>query len=165
MHQRDYILRMIEQLGVAFAAIRKRILQREKSDDVRGALAQTAGQAGFDIDLLKRFDLDTLRLFAMPTGEVEPTRCWLMAEILYLDGLEASLSAEAAEESLLKARALFDLVRPAGGLLVGWPEAAARIAEIDRLLDGVADIESNDGDVRSRRVRAIRRPHAVRRIA
>jgi hypothetical protein len=156
---------MIEQLGVAFAAIRKRILQREKSGEVREALARTAGQAGFDIDLLKQFDLETLRLFAMPTGEVEPTRCWLMAEILYLDGLEATLSAGAAAESLLKARALFDLVRPAGGLLVGWPEATARIAEIDRLLEGAADLESNDGDVRSRRVRAVRRQHAGRRIA
>jgi hypothetical protein len=147
---------MIEQLGIAFAAIRKRILQRENSDDVREALAQTAGQAGLDIDLLRRFDLDTVRLFAMPTGELEPTRCWLMAEILYLDGLEASLSDEAAVESLLKARALFDLVRPAGGLLVGWPEAAARIAEIDTLLE-----QAPDG--RSRRVRAIPRPGAGRR--
>lgn len=61
MHQRDYILRIVEQLGVAFAALRKRILQREKSSEVRGALSQIAGQAGFDIELLRTFDLDTLR--------------------------------------------------------------------------------------------------------
>ena len=53
MHQRDYILRIVEQLGVAFAVIRRRILQRESGQKVREALARTAGQAGFDIDLLK----------------------------------------------------------------------------------------------------------------
>lgn len=84
----------------------------------------------------------------------------MMAEILYLDGLEASLSDQAAEESLLKARALFDMLRPAGGLLVGWPEAADRIAEIDALLEGGSDA-SNGGGVRSRRVRAIHRQHAA----
>ena len=159
MHQRDYILRLLEQLGVAFAALRRRILQREKSSEVREALSQIAGQAGFDIELLRRFDLETLRLFGMPTGEVEPTRCWMMAEILYLDGLEASLSDQAAEESLLKARALFDMLRPAGGLLVGWPEAADRIAEIDALLEGASD--APNGGARNRRVRAIQRQHAA----
>ena len=98
----------------------------------------------------------------MPTGEVEPTRCWLMAEILYLDGLEASVSDRAAEDSLLKARALFDMVRPAGGLLVGWPEAAARIAEIDKLLEGGADFPTDRAGVRSRRVRATQRQQATR---
>lgn len=158
MHQRDYILRIIEQLGVALAAIRRRILRREESGEAREALAQAAGQAGFDIDLLRGFDLDTLRLFIMPTGEVEPARCWLMAEILYLDGLEAGLSDRPAEDSLLKARALFDMVRPAGGMLVGMPEAADRIAEIDSLLERGSGPQTDGGVARGRRARATRRP-------
>jgi hypothetical protein len=160
VHQRDYILRIIEQLGVALAAIRRRILQGEKAGEVSAALARTAGQAGFDIDILRAFDLDTLRLFVMPTGEVEPSRCWLMAEILYLDDLEARLSERPAENSLMKARALFDLVRPAGGLLVGMPEAADRIAEIDKLLEADG---TEGGAVRRRRARVPLRRHAGKR--
>lgn len=162
MHQRDYILRIIEQLGVALSAIRKMILRRERAGEAREALAQTAGQVGFDLDLLKGFDLDTLRLFVMPTGEVEPARCWLMAEILYLDGLDAKLSGRPAYDSLMKARALYDLVRPAGGMLVGMPEAADRVAEIDNLLKTESE---PDGGVRSRRARARRRRCAGWRAA
>ena len=66
MHQRDFILRIIEQLGAALAVIRSRILRQEKTADVRTALADAAGQAGLDIEVLRGFDLQTLRLFAMP---------------------------------------------------------------------------------------------------
>ena len=156
MHQRDYILRLIEQWGVALARLRRRILRREKVGQVREDLAKTAGQAGVELELLKGFDLDTLRMFVMPTGEVEPARCWLMAEILYLDGLEAELSDRPAQESLMKARALFELIRPAGGMLVGLPEAAERIAEIDKLLDSPPGAEPPNDTIRSRRVRVAR---------
>lgn len=154
MHQRDYILRLIEQLGAALVEIRRRILGRQNPSEARESLARVSGQAGLDIELLRGFDLETLRLLVMPAGEVEPARCWLMAEVLYLDGLEAKLSGGAARESLIKARALFDLVRPAGDMLVGMPEAAERIGEIDRLL---ADLGTGDGDpgrVRPRRASA-----------
>lgn len=161
MHQRDYILRIIEQLGVALAAIRRRILRQERTVEVRESLEAVAGQAGLDIELLRGFDLPTLRLFVMPTGEVEPARCWLMAEILYLDGLEATLSGRSADESLLKARALFELIRPAGGMLIGLPEAAERIAEIDGLLDDGPGSGPETRSVRSRRVRLARRRRQV----
>lgn len=136
MHQRDYILRLIEQLGAVLAEVRRRIFGGASREEVSDALGEAAGQAGFDLDMLRSFTLDTLHMFAAPTGEVEPARCWLMAELLYLDGLERVLSddLEVGEASLVKARALYDLVRPAGGTIVGLPEAAGRIEEIDRLL-------------------------------
>ena len=154
MHQRDFILRIIEQLGAVLAELRRRILRQDDSDAVREALARTAGQAGFDIELLRGFDLSTLHLFVAPTGEVDPTRCWLMAEILYLDGLEAVLSDRNRRESLLKARALYDLVRPGGGMLVGMPEATDRITEIDQLIEASPESEGSAGPGRPRRVRA-----------
>lgn len=161
MARRDYILRMIEQLGAALVELRRRILGGARASAVRNDLERTAAQAGLDIDLLRGFDLETLRFFASPTGEVEPARCWLMAEILYLDGLEADLAGRDAEDSLQKARALYDLVRPMGGMLVGMPEAAQRIAEIDRML-------AKDPDDDRRRRRHSRRIHlaaALRRPA
>jgi hypothetical protein len=162
MHQRDFILRMIEQVGAALAELRRRILGQEDPAVVREALARTAGQAGFDIELLRGFDLPTLLLLVKPTGEVDPTRCWLMAEILYLDGLAISCSGEGdPEDSLMKARALYDLVRPAGGMLVGMPEAAERIVEIDALLDGPPTLGTSTRSGRPRRMRAGLRPRLV----
>jgi hypothetical protein len=60
-----------------------------------------------------------------------------MAELLHLDGLQA-LAEERREDgrtSLEKARLLFSLVEPGGGMLVGLPEAAERVREIDDLLE------------------------------
>lgn len=161
MHQRDFILRIIEQLGAALAEIRRRILGRGDAGAVNQALAETAGRAGLSVEILRAATLDTLYMFAAPTGEVDPTRCWLMAEILYLDGLQEALTdgAEGARDSLVKARALYDMIRPGGGMIVGLPEAAERIAEIDRLLDERPPSPSSDPAARPRRVRAkARRP-------
>lgn len=153
MHQRDYILRIIEQFGAVLAEIRRLILGRGDPGSVRRALAGVAEQTGMDVELLRVLTLETLHLSVAPTGEVEPARCWLMAEILYLDGLHATLTEqdEIGRASLLKARALYDLIRPAGGMLVGFPEASARIDEIDRLL---APDERAHGRGRPRRMRA-----------
>ncbi len=137
MYQRDYLLRMIEQLGTFLIALRNRILGRKAdSAAVDQELADVAGRAGMNLELLRRFSEETLVMFASPTGEIEPARCWLMAEILYLDGLQANLEGrtEDARSALSKARLLYTLVEPAGGMLVGLPEAAQRIDEIDSLL-------------------------------
>lgn len=163
MHQRDFILRIIEQLGAALAQIRRLIIGRQDPAGVEAALARASGQAGFDLDLLRRFDLPTLLLLVRPTGEVDPTRCWLMAEILYLDGLEASIAHGEGRQSLIKARALYDLIRPAGGMLVGMPEAAERVREIDELLKTATDSGTDPHPARRRRAgRPSPRPVATR---
>jgi hypothetical protein len=135
--QRDYILRLIEQVGAALAALRRRILGRTGDAAVLyDELARIAGQAGFDLELLRALSGDTLHMLVSPTGEVEPARCWLMAELLYLDGLQAVTEERSvdAAASLGKARLLFGLIEPGGGMLLGFPEAAERIREIDTLV-------------------------------
>jgi len=137
MPQRDYILRVIEQLGAALAALRRRILgHTDDSAALHDDLDKLAGQAGFDLGLLRALSGETLHMLASPTGEVEPARCWLMAELLYLDGLQALAEErqDDAVESLAKARLLFGLVEPGGGMLVGLVEAAERVCEIEGLL-------------------------------
>ena len=134
MPQRDYILRLIEQMGAVLAEVRRKLLGGRASEETRQELADVAAQGGVDLELVRGFDLETLMMLVAPTGEIEPSRGWLMAEILYLDGLDATLSGGPARESLLKARALFEMMRPHPALFVGIVEADERIAEIDRLL-------------------------------
>ena len=137
MPQRDYILRLIEQMGAALAELRRRILGRKADPaSVQDELASVSGRAGFDLELLRGFDGETLRMLVAPTGEVEPARCWMMAEVLYLDGLEAEAEGRVddARASLEKARLLFTLIEPAGGMLLGLAEAGERVREIDERL-------------------------------
>ena len=139
MPQRDYVLRLIEQLGAALVALRNRILRRGAApQEVYDELAGLADRSGFDLALLRGFSGETLRMLVSPTGEVEPARCWLMAELLYLDGLQALAERrdEDARAGLEKARLLYSLVEPGGGMLVGLAEAAERIHEIDDRLRG-----------------------------
>lgn len=159
MHNRDYIMRQIEQLGAFLAELRRRIIGRGSSAaEMYEALQDVAGQAGLNVDLLRVLDARSLHALVAPTGEVDMTRCWLMAEILYLDGLQASVEErnDEAEDSLVKAWSLFDLVRPRGGMLIGFPEADDRIREIHEVMD---DLRGHGrGRTRSRRVLLRRRP-------
>lgn len=139
MERRDYILRMIEQIGQVLIALRNRILGRAPGSEVERDLHAAAGQSGLDLDLARAATPQTLVMLIAPFGEVEPGRCWLAAEILYLDGLNAALEDRTndARSSLRKARALFELVGPGGAYLVGLPEARDRIREIDERLAGL----------------------------
>jgi hypothetical protein len=138
--QRDYILRLIEQMGAALVALRNRILGRKIAPTtIQAELAGLSGRAGFDLDVLRGFSADTLHMLIAPTGEVEPARCWMMAEILYLDGLQAEIEERpySARASLEKARVLFTLLEPGGGMLLGIAEAADRVQDIDARLEAL----------------------------
>lgn len=141
MPQRDYILRQIEILGAALISLRKKILGGTADRiEVEGRLQEVSEKGGMALDLAKASTPDTLRMLIAPTGEVEPGRCWLLAETLYLDGLY-QLDVEESDEaldSLAKARMLFSLLGPMGAFLVGFPEASERIKEIDGLLEANA---------------------------
>lgn len=138
MDRRDYILRMIEQLGHVLLAIRNRILGREiERPQLQEALSDAARQGGLDLDLARAMSPETLMMMVAPGGEVDPGRCWLLAEIFYLEGLEAELAGLVAEarSSLERAGFLFGLLEPVAGNLAGVAEAEERIAEIERRLE------------------------------
>jgi hypothetical protein len=146
MDRRDYILRMIEQVGQMLIALRKLIVGRLAGDaEIETKLREAAARGGVDLELARLTTAETLALLVAPTGDVEPGRCWLYAETLYLDGLNAQTRglADHARASYGKARLLFTMVKPWGGQLVGWPEADDRIAEIDRRL---RDLDDRTGD-------------------
>lgn len=139
MTQRDYLLRQIEMLGELLIAIRRKILGgTADAKDVEAMLQEVSTKGGLSLDLARAATADTVRMLIAPTGEIEPGRCWLLAESLYLDGLQAELEGDRlwAGDSLDKARMLFSLLKPMGAFLVGFPEASDRIADIDARLSG-----------------------------
>ncbi len=141
MVQRDYILRMIEELGAVLIALRKAILGggAARATDVEDTLRRASAGAGMDLDLARAASVDALPAMMAPTGEVDPALCWLLAEVLMTDGAERLSSGETdlARSSLAKAAALFKLVEPGGAYLTGFPEASERIEEIEAMLAGI----------------------------
>ena len=136
MAQTDYILRMIEQMGQMLAELRNMILGKGASAEViADKLTEAAAHSGFDLTLARAASAETIEMLVAPAGDLEPGRCWLVAEILYLDGLQAQLEErpEEAEESLRKCPPLYTLLEPKG-LFLGLPEAAARISEVETRL-------------------------------
>lgn len=133
MTQTDYILRMIEQMGQILVALRKMILQQSSPAQVISArLAAVASQSGFDLTLARAATFETIEMLVAPEGDLDPTRCWLVAEVLCLDGLQAQLEGrtEAAEVSFRKSLPLYALLKPKG-LFLGLPEAAVRMSEVE----------------------------------
>ena len=142
MTQKDFILRQIEVLGAILVAIRKMILGGEADGaSIETRLQEVSGKGGMDLALARAATPETIRLLIAPTGSIEPGSCWLLAETLYLDGLQAQLSRqeEQALDSFAKARMLFALLEPMGAFLVGFPEAAERIREIDERIGLVSE--------------------------
>ena len=138
MTQRDYILRHIEMLGAALIALRKKILGGEVTAGEAAAQLQAVSEkGGMALDLARASSPETLHMLVAPTGEIEPGKCWLLAETLYLDGLAAREAGEHERgmDSLGKARMLFSLLKPMGAFLVGFPEASQRLGEIDALVE------------------------------
>ncbi|MGK2951061.1 MAG: hypothetical protein ACSLEZ_01585 [Thiobacillus sp.] len=132
MQQRDFIMRMIEQLGVALARLRQMITGQASKEEIRAEMHAAARQGGIDLEMAKLASLDTLLSLISVGGEINPSRCWLTAELLLLDGMDAEADGrcEAAAVSYEKAIRLFALLEPAGALLVGWPEARERVLEV-----------------------------------
>lgn len=139
MHSRDYILRMIEQIGQVLIRLRQMILEGAPAEEIDRELRSTARGMGLDLDVARLATADTLVMLVSVGGEADPSRGWLLAELLYLDALEAETSGrvDAARTSYDKALRLYSLVAPAGGFLVGWPEATERMAEIRSRLAGL----------------------------
>ncbi|MCY4399641.1 MAG: hypothetical protein OXE96_09925 [Gemmatimonadetes bacterium] len=140
MVQRDYILRMIEELGAALIALRKAIFKGSVGEArVEATLRRAASGAGMDLDLARAASAESLPGMMAPTGEVEPMRCWLLAEVLMTDGINRLHAGEddRARSSLARAAALFRMVGPWGAYLTGFPEASERIEEIEGILAGM----------------------------
>ncbi len=76
MDRRDYIMRMIEQLGTIMVALRRRIIGQEVGrEEAAETLRETARLGGLDYDLACALTPETLLLMVAPGGDVHPGRC------------------------------------------------------------------------------------------
>jgi len=86
MYQRDYIMRMIEQLGVFLTRILK-LKEAEKFDAARMEIDR-AGKTllGLDMSLIRALSDEKIISLLQPTGSLDSGKCLLIAELLREEG-------------------------------------------------------------------------------
>lgn len=137
MYRRDYVLRLIERFGRMLIALRNRILRREiTAEDLRLEIHEIAQQAGLDLEIARRLDPQMLLMWLSPTGEVDEPKFWLMAELLYLEGIDAreAGSGDGGRADLARASAVFARLPADWKPSAELASAGERRVEIDRLL-------------------------------
>ena len=128
---------MIEQAGMILRQLLARVLRGTADRAVIARdLRQAAQLGGLDLDILRMCDGPTLAQVVAPGGETDPSRAWLAAETLYVDGHGAQIDdrPDDAAASFAKALALYRLLEPTHVLPTGFPEASERIREIEAML-------------------------------
>lgn len=140
LEEKDYILRIIEQLGQALNRILNGLLSPSESElqEVAGDLNQIARQADFDLDLARVLSVDTLSMMMASEGDADATRKWLLAELLYLRGLLADRGGdeEVSQECFERSLDLYRMVPTEGTGGIPLPSPAERIGEMESRLSG-----------------------------
>lgn len=139
MVQKDYILRMIETIGLMVSRIRQ-LITGGHAAEADSQLAEAAARTGITLEIGRKLDGESLLNIFMPADStIDPTNALLYAEVLFLDGLARKEAGEsgAAIESFAKSRLL---LRAATGYAtsvgVSYPETEERLSEIEELMDG-----------------------------
>jgi len=145
LQRQDYILRLIEQMGRVLAGFVDRILNRAPDElgDVEAELNGMAHKVGLDLELARRLEPGSLHIMIASGGDVDPGRCWLLAELLFLHGLQAQRRGEpdSALESFTRSLHLYRLVQPGWASAVPLPDAEARRIELQERIQALGGPE------------------------
>src|SRR5690606_15636902 len=130
-----YILRLIEQLGAALGRLTGQLHDDQVNDladfaDLDATLDEIARQAGLDLGLASRLSTESLMILIAPGDELDPSRCWLLAELLYLRGIQHERGGDETAARAARSRSLhlFRMVRPEWSMEISLPDPATRIA-------------------------------------
>jgi hypothetical protein len=128
VYRHDYILKLIERFGAALISLRDKILRRSRDEvGIRAEIHEIAQHAGLDIAVARSLEPASLLMWLAPTGQPDPAKLWLMAELLYLEGLDGKGSGSSQWRGDLE-RALAILAT----LPFGWQPADAFTPAGDR---------------------------------
>ena len=134
MAQQDYLLRLIETVGEMLIRLRKQLLGREiDAEEASPRIYDAAEKAGLDLDFICSVHDETLVMLMSPSGEVEPGRCWITAELLMVDGLRCRDEGDrmGALARFRRSLLLYRLIDPDAVVARGFPEVRERVEEVE----------------------------------
>ena len=128
MKREDYLLRMIAQMGLVLARVR-RLLLEGKNAEAGGELEQAALKGGIDLALVIALDEPSLRPLLFTAGELDRPKTAFFAEVVYLEWRwqHAMGNVDRAERCARRALLLFALAYE--GIVVD-DETRQRVAEL-----------------------------------
>ena len=84
MKREDYLLRMIAQMGLVLARVRRMLLEG-KNAEAGGDLEQASLKGGIDLALVIALDEPSLRPLLFTAGELDRPKTAFFAEVVYLE--------------------------------------------------------------------------------
>jgi hypothetical protein len=110
MQREDYVLRMIAQMGLVLARVRRLLLEGKNAEAGRD-LEHAALKGGVDLSLVIALDEPSLRPLLFTAGELDRPKCAFFAEVVYLEWRRqyAMGHADRAERCARRALLLFAL--------------------------------------------------------
>ena len=128
MQREDYVLRMIAQMGLVLARVRRLLLEGKNAAAGRD-LEHAALKGGVDLSLVIALDEPSLRPLLFTAGELDRPKCAFFAEVVYLEWRRqyAMGHAERAERCARRALLLFALAYEG---IVMDDDTRQRIAEL-----------------------------------
>lgn len=142
MYRQDYILRLIEQFARTLSGLLNRIRRREMTAaEVQSEIGALARQTGLDLEVALALDPNMLLVWLAPRGEMDPGRFWLMAELLFLAGVQFHKDGAEAQavSHLERASVILRKLEPAWRPQPDLASAAERLEEIQLILRVSAD--------------------------
>ena len=128
MFQRDYILRLVEQLGKTLGAVLT-LKKANRFDEAELAIGEAAKNlVGLDIATLLALPVDQIVTLFSPGGSLDAGKCIVVAELLYEHGEIRSLQGEEETAYHARIRALSLLLEVSGH------ESLERIPDAERYL-------------------------------
>lgn len=130
MQREDYLLRMIAQMGLVLARVRRMLLEGKNAEAGR-ELEQASLKGGIDLALVIALDEPSLRPLLFTAGELDRPRCAFFAEVVYLEWRRqhAMGNADRAERCARRALLLFALAYE--GIVVD-DDTRQRMAELEQ---------------------------------
>jgi hypothetical protein len=139
MYRQDYIIRLIEQFGRALAALLGKITGRQLTPtEIRAQIATVASQSGLQLDVARRLDPMMLLMWLAPRGDtdIDPGKFWLMAELLFLEGMQAREEGDhvRARADLERAHLILSKLDPDWRPQTDLASVGERLDDLDRAL-------------------------------
>jgi hypothetical protein len=96
-----------------------------------------ASQGGLALDVARSLDPAMLVMWLAPRGEIDPGKFWLLAELLFLEGLQAHEEGDVtrARADLERARLLLGKIDADWRPETDLASAGERIQDVDAALD------------------------------
>ncbi|GMR24429.1 MAG: DUF6483 family protein [Acidobacteriota bacterium] len=139
MFQRDYILRLVEQLAKTVGAVLT-LKKANRFEEAERAIGEAAKNlVGLDIATLLALPVDQILTLFSPGGSLDAGKCIVVAELLYEHGEIKSLQGEEETAYHSRIRALSLLLEVSGReSLERIPDAARYLRRIEALIEALS---------------------------